>query len=81
MKKCELCGKKAKFSQFTPDYGTLYFCSLNHYKKYSDEYMYRASPIQEIETKKEVDEETLNKLKGLVHCPVCGTIVHKSKII
>jgi hypothetical protein len=75
--KCEVCKKEAKDSQFSPDYGGLYFCSLRHHREYSSKYLYRACPFQDIKTHKEVDE---NKVWDLVACPCCGSKVKKSNL-
>lgn len=45
--KCVECGKEeVKYSQFSPDLGTLLFCSKKCYKKFDSENMYRALPLQ-----------------------------------
>lgn len=48
-KVCAECkSKDIKFKQFSPDLGNLYFCSLKHYKKFSDDNLYRAVEIEDL---------------------------------
>lgn len=52
-KKCLLCGKPAKYKEWSPDGPTDYFCSISHYKINYRYFLakgiaWRAMPLQKI---------------------------------
>ena len=68
MKKCKVCGKEAKFYEWSPDGETDYFCTPKHHSEYMEGMWakgigWRANPLAELtkEKEKSLEQESLEQ--------------------